>query len=363
MNAESPHRRSTIIRSRSKRPRASLRVGIALAVTILTVFFWRAMDHDLERLAQVPLAVMAGNTDISGTVWLPRTPPLAVVALVHGDGPAERGSGGDYAPIINAMVDAGIAVASWDKPGIGQSGGNWLDQSMEDRATELRAALDELRHMFPDLKVGAMGFSQAGWVLPRLRRDEADFLLLVGAAVSWQSQGDYYTRTRLGIAGHTEAEINRALEREERDDERIFGPHATPERAPDGMTTDRWAFIRRNRFEDARTYLPGLDIPLLALWGDKDLNVDAARDSATYESIAGTADLPIGTHRIANATHGLLRASAYNWQLPDQWSWAARLRFFVEGRYAYASGALDTVTTWILGQAASPNTPEFGPVQ
>jgi len=51
------------------------------------------------------------------------------------------------------------------------------------------------------------------------------------------------------------------------------------------------------------------------------------------------------------ATHDLLKASAYNWQLTDDWSSFAVAHFLVEGRHAYAPGALDTTTGWILARS------------
>ena len=126
---------------------------------------------------------------------------LAVVALVHGDGTQDRTSFGGYAPMINALLERGIAVASWDKPGVGSSGGNWLHQSMPDRTAETRAVLHLLAASFEGVPIGALGFSQAGWVLPSLSPQDADFLVLVGAAVSWQDQGAHYTAVRLRQEG------------------------------------------------------------------------------------------------------------------------------------------------------------------
>ncbi|VCU61916.1 hypothetical protein EPIB2_993 [Tritonibacter mobilis] len=37
------------------------------------------------------------------------------------------------------MADASIGVLFWDKAGVGASTGNWLNQSMEDRANEALA--------------------------------------------------------------------------------------------------------------------------------------------------------------------------------------------------------------------------------
>ncbi|MFQ6548120.1 alpha/beta hydrolase [Aestuariibius sp. 2305UL40-4] len=318
-----------------------------LAVVFAGVAFWRLLDHDLDRRSSEPFDVISSDKVVSGTLWLPDGAAQAAVVLVHGDGPQDRTSAGGYAPLINAFLDSRIAVASWDKPGIGGSDGNWLHQSMADRAAETRIALDQLTQRFDDAAIGAVGFSQAGWVLPRLTSDDADFLVLIGPAVSWQDQGDYYMRTRLKRNGMGDDAIAQALADANRDDERVFGAAAQPGDAPDGMSQDRWRFIRENRDEDARQALAQLNLPLLAIWGADDLNVDTATDAATYRRLLG--DRLDGTQIIVwpMATHSLLKADAYNWQLTEDWSRFATLRFVAEGRHAFAPGALEAITEWI----------------
>ena len=311
------------------------------------VVFWRLMDHDLDRRASEPFDFSAQDLSFSGTLWLPNGTPRAAIVIVHGDGPQDRTSAGGYAPLINMLLDNQIAVASWDKPGVTGQGGHWLNQSMADRAVEARAALDRLAGRFDGIPIGAIGFSQAGWVLPRLTSDDADFIVLIGPAISWQEQGEYFTRTRLGLEGLEEEEIARVLRQQHYEDERIFGADAGPSDAPDGMSTDRWHFIRENRHEDARAALARLDIPLLAIWGADDLNVDAVEDSRIYEDILADRDADTQILLWPDATHGLLKAGPYNWQLTDQWSGFAKFRFLAEGRYAFASGSLDAIVDWI----------------
>lgn len=76
--------------------------------------------------------------------------PVAI-HLVHGDGPQDRWSEGGYIPLVKFLVSQGIAVFSWDKPGVGNSTGNWLAQTMSDRAEEAVLALKKLREQ-PELK-------------------------------------------------------------------------------------------------------------------------------------------------------------------------------------------------------------------
>ncbi|WP_224825693.1 alpha/beta hydrolase [Cognatishimia sp. MH4019] len=324
---------------------------LAVSVTLLGIaLLMRLADHDLADRQQEPFTFTAGNTQLAGTLWRPDTPAQAAVILVHGDGAQDRSSAGGYAPFINTLLDAGIAVAAWDKPGVGGSTGNWLDQSMQDRQIEARAALATLATR-ADTPVGALGFSQAGWVLPGLNAPEAAFLVLIGPAVSWRDQGAYYTATRLAREGRSAAEITETLGRIAIENEATFGPTAAYDPTTN-LTEDRWAFIQRNRDADARADLATLTIPLLAIWGADDLNVDARTDAAIYRATMQTPHPATRIEILPNATHGLLKSGPYNWHLTSDWPWHAQARFTIDGRYAFAHGALDRITDWITTTAA-----------
>ncbi|MFV2052407.1 alpha/beta hydrolase family protein [Aliiroseovarius sp. YM-037] len=322
---------------------------VATLMLAVVIVVWRLADHDLSWRNSERFDFSSDGDAITGTLWLPDGAPQAAVVLVHGDGAQDRISAGGYAPLIHVFLDRGIAVAAWDKPGVGSSEGNWLHQSMADRTRETRAALEHLEKRFDGIALGAVGFSQAGWVLPGLSPDDADFLVLIGAAVSWQDQSDYYTRVRLARDGMDQDAIEHVVADQDRFDERAFGSDAQASDAPEGMSPDRWRFIRQNRGADASEALGQLDMPLLAIWGGDDLNVDSAGDAVIYrEMLAGQGDR---TRIIIwpDATHGLLKSNAYNWQLTEDWSQVARLRFVLEGRHAFSPGALDTIVDWIEG--------------
>lgn len=326
--------------------RRNIIIAALIALTIGTLL-WRLGDHDLGWRSSESFDFSQGGTQISGTLWLPNTDPRAAIVFVHGDGPQDRSQSGTYAPLFNALLDHGIAVASWDKPGIGGSTGNWLAYSMSDRADIVHTALGQLKARFPDLPAGALGVSQAGWVLPKLTPGEADFLVLIGAAVSWREQGTYFGRVRLGQKGLSESEIAQELARIETEDQRIFGPNATVEDAPTDMTAERWGFVQRNIGSDAREDLARLDLPVLAMWGADDLNVNAVQDHATYQGLIGQRHPANRIMLIPNATHGLMKSGPYNYQLAAQWPWHSQLRFLAEGRYAYAPGAITEIANWI----------------
>ncbi|MEM8657789.1 MAG: alpha/beta hydrolase [Pseudomonadota bacterium] len=335
-----------------RRRRTILVVGAVMGV-LVGLGIWRLLDHDLDRHTAEPLEFTVDGQTVAGTLWRPAGDPRAVVALVHGDGPQDRTSAGGYAPLINVLLDADLAVASWDKPGIGGSAGNWLDQSMEDRTAELRAALATLGG--EGVPLGVLGFSQAGWVVPGLEAGAADFLVLVGAAVSWQRQGRYYTRTRLEREGLTPEAVDAAMADVATDNARLFGPDAQYDAgALGGLSEARWHFIRRNRNSDATAALGALTLPTLAVWGAEDLNVDPRANSAKYAVLLGERHPESRIMLIPEATHGLLKAGPYNHQLVENWPLSAKIRFLWEGRHAFAPGALTALTGWIDAQLSPP---------
>ena len=71
---------------------------------------------------------------------------------------------------------------------------------MQDRAAEAMAAYLRVRSEpgVDAAKVGFLGYSQAGWVLPIVAsRAQPAFTVIIGGAVNWRDQGAYYTRKRL----------------------------------------------------------------------------------------------------------------------------------------------------------------------
>lgn len=325
------------------------------ALGIVALVIWRLADHDLAHHSVEPFDFTVDETSLSGTLWYPNGALRAVVAFVHGDGAQDRTANGGYVPLINTFLDAGIAVLSWDKPGVGGSGGNWLDQSMSDRATEVREALRKLRSSHTGIPIGAVGFSQAGWVLPRLTNAETDFIVLVGPAVSWHDQGIYYTRQRLLNEGLELSEITKEIARQQQIDAILFAPNATydPQLATDNLSQDRWGFVKRNMEADATRYLQLLDVPLLAVWGQDDLNVDVAQNAVRYQEYVAGRNASNKIIVVPYATHGLLKSGPYNFQRPDQWGIWAKTRFLAEGRYAFAPGSLDLIMDWILARQRS----------
>ena len=104
-----------------------------------------------------------------------------------------------------------------DKPGCGESPGDWLTQTFADRAHESLAALAVLRDhpAVSGRPVGLVGFSQGGWVsllAGTLDEGRVDFIVsLSGPGVGTAEQDRDRIERELRARGTAEADVAEAL--------------------------------------------------------------------------------------------------------------------------------------------------------
>ena len=108
-----------------------------------------------------------------GSVVLPTNKPIAALVLVHGSGPEERMMG-----LARALASDGLAVLTFDKRGVGKSGGEYwgIERNKENiAAVNLNLLADDAvaaaqaLAKYPSLEgvpIGFVGISQAGWIIP-----------------------------------------------------------------------------------------------------------------------------------------------------------------------------------------------------
>jgi dienelactone hydrolase len=123
---------------------------------------------------EVDLRFMSDATSFGGTLFLPAEEGrYPAVVWVHASGPQQRLRYGD---VVKALVEAGVALFSYDKRGVGKSGGECCPADDEnagaaeftEQADDAVAALEAVRsqrQIDPD-HVGYLGVSQAGWIVP-----------------------------------------------------------------------------------------------------------------------------------------------------------------------------------------------------
>lgn len=290
----------------------------------------------------------SGDDELDAILHLPTGSGLhGVVVFVPGDGPAEPDPA--TLPISEALARAGYATVRWNKPGIGDSTGNWLEQDMEDRADEVIDALATLRDL-PDLDldlddVGVIGASQGGWVIPLVaERIDVDFFIAWSTAISWEEQGRYLTERELDAADASPELREQVLDADETgdavlatgtyDDHRRWHSDLAPEVASffGEMSEDRWQFAVTNRTLDASSTLPAMrGTPVLLLLGGRDANVDVADTERVYREILSDDCLEVRTY--PEAFHSLV----------DQEGFGLTVTAILSPRDVFADGLLEDI--------------------
>ncbi|MCZ7433450.1 alpha/beta hydrolase family protein [Streptomyces sp. WMMC1477] len=307
-------------RGTSTRGRKVVRVLLATAAALAVlaaglggIVVWQH-SYDLRERA---VTIRHGGRVLDGVLALPPQGegPYPLVVFVHGDGPVDATHDTFYRPIWESLARAGYASLSWNKPGVGGAPGDWLDQTMDDRADEAAAAIAWARD-HPDVdrgRIGLWGVSQAGWVLPRVAAREPGlrFVIAVSPAVNWHRQGRYNLLAELREDGASAVETAAALRRRQTvlDLLRRDASHEAYVRAvdgPDRMTAARWRFVSRNHTADATADLPALrGVPVLLVLAGHDLNVDTTETEAVYRRLLPGPELRVA--RYPDASHSLLR--------------------------------------------------------
>ncbi|MEU0538956.1 CocE/NonD family hydrolase [Nocardia sp. NPDC005978] len=323
--------------------RAVVAVGCVIAL-IVSAGAWVVYAHDFA-FRREELTIPGPVQPLHAVLALPEQGdgPFGLVVFVHGDGPADATRDSFYEPIWESFAEAGYASVSWAKPGVDGAPGNWLDQTMHDRAGETEAVIEWARQRadIDPRRIGLWGISQAGWVAPEVAANlpGLQFLILVGGAVNWLRQGEYNLLAELRHRGAGESDIAAALDRRAIG-LRLLRENATYEQYlaagydPDPMSEARWNFVRANYLSDVTAVLPRLELPVLLVLGDDDLNVDVDETERTYRALLAPELLTV--QRFPDASHSIAKASYEN----DR-DWRATATALFAPRALYAPGYLD----------------------
>ncbi|MGC7217611.1 alpha/beta hydrolase family protein [Mycobacteroides abscessus] len=314
---------------------------------------WIVCVNDFA-IREEQLTIPGSVQPLHATLALPKggNGPFGLVVFIHGDGPADATRNGFYKPIWESFAKAGYASLSWNKPGIDGAAGNWLDQSMHDRATEAEAAIRWARGRgdIDPRRIGMWGISQGGWVVPEVAAHAPDlqFVILVGAAVNWLRQGEFHTRAVMQHHGASESDITAALDRHNATLQPLRGnanyaQYLAAQTDPKPMSADRWNFVRKNYLADVTGMLPQVKVPVLLALGDEDLNVDVNETERIYRQLLPPQQLTV--QRYPHASHNIVKAALDN----DQ-NWRSTLVALFAPRSLYAPGYLENMRNYVAGQ-------------
>lgn len=215
------------------------------------------------------LTFTSAGTTLAGTLLLPTGPAVAAVVLVHGSGQEPRQLG-----LAGQLAARGIAVLTYDKRGVGASGGVYVGPEVGTNnvaAANLRLlATDALTALVARLPthhgpVGLLGGSQVGWVMPLAAQQNpaVRFLVLFSGpvvTVREQLRFQFYTAGDVHFwQTHTQADAREHLRHD----------------------PDRYAFADT----DARALLATLRIPGLWLFGGQDIQAPVRESMANLDTL------------------------------------------------------------------------------
>ena len=269
-----------------------------------------------------------GDVRLAGSLISPTTAGRhPAVILVHGSGAENRAF---ILPFARFLVRRGMAVLGYDKRGAGESTGDWKGASFDVLAGDVSAAFEFLktRSDIDPAQIGLLGVSQAGWVMPlaAVRAKDLAFLISIsGAAIPAaettidQAQNEM---TAAGMKPEIVAEIVAVMKLQYEfartgqgwDDyaaarsrlaSRIGRP---PDTIPDTPDHPFWQSIRQWYFYDPAPTLRQLRVPVLAIFGELDNNIVAARNQPAWEAALKAGGHPDYTLRV------LPKANHYQWE-------------------------------------------------
>lgn len=245
------------------------------------------------------------------------------VLLVHGHGSTRVFTGASYRSIRTRFTQAGLVCCTWDKPGCGNSEGQYdHDQTVMDSADEVVAAMGALsgEGIVERGKIGLWGISRAGWI--NAVAIEKDPTVAFWISVSPGGECDnypYLLRENLRLEGRSEEYISLLLD-ELREGSRCMDVGAPYQRFlqarrhyhqdPLARLLSEQDYLREvsKRKQGLRTppskfrmVLARIGCPVLAMFGEKDLNVDWRDSVELYrDAFRNRGDVTVKTYKDMN---------------------------------------------------------------
>ena len=242
----------------------------------------------------------ADGITLTGLLTLPAIPgPHPAILVLHG---SERGTRNDFGrQVMSAfMASQGLAVLTYDKRGVGDSGGVYQEAASLSNLTLLaQDAIAGVGYLKSRVEVdsghiGLIGYSQAGWIIPLAAAKSADiafFVILSGPVVSVGTEEEYssYTNNGDSPSPYTSEELSQKLALS----------------SPSGF--------------DPGPVLANLNQPGLWIWGSQDKSIPVPESLNNLELLIAQGKsnfsylvLPDADHNLQQTTQGLFAEIPYS---------------------------------------------------
>jgi uncharacterized protein len=258
-----------------------------------------------------------GELALAGTLHRPDGAPRATVLMVPGSGPSDRDNDVYFPTIRAGLLERGIAAASFDKRGVGESTGDWRDTGPVEQAADVAAQLACLRESpgVDPARLGLFGHSQGGWVVLEVAAQDPSVACVTtnsGPGVTMARQERYATEAHMTAAGAPAEAVAAALATQDAvialvrggaDIETVQAAAGEDGHGPGDAA--ELELVRRWLDHDPRPALEQLTCPLLAIFGAKDLVTPVEESIAVFQVARADrpGDLDIAT--LAGGDHRL----------------------------------------------------------
>lgn len=231
---------------------------------------------------------VSGKNTLSGQISLPKNvkkPPLIVFLPGSNDSSYQTNYKKFLGRTIEAVFSNDFAILNFDKPGLGQSTGEWWNQDFYEQAENAINAVRYAKKHFPinKSKVGIIGHSQGGWLAQiaaaRYPAELAFAISLAGPAVSVLEQF---------VETENSSNLCHGLESAAAQEKAIKSAYAEWLRSDEfGVTVKDLLHFKIIKGYDPRPVIKNIKIPFLFLFNEKDEYVYPTESLASLNNIFG----------------------------------------------------------------------------
>ena len=335
---------------------------------------------------QKEAAFANGDITLVGSLTLPDSDgPHPAVALISGSGAQDRDSNfygfKMFAVVADRLARQGVAVLRFDDRGVGGSTGDDLQATIQDRAGDVKAAVEFLlaRDDIDPARIGLIGHSEGGMIAPlsASEHDGVAFAVLLAApavagdAILWAQlveilKADEATQEQIELAQAQQELTLRAVatgegwEEVEESARRTARQQieALPEAWREGIADidlyvntiirEQMKAVRSAWYKSFYEYDPApalrmLTVPVLAVYGELDTQVPAAMNAEAFSEAVAEAD---------NSDHTVVTLAGANHLFQE--AVTGSLNEYAELEPEFVPGFMESISDWILRRTAGP---------